>query len=250
MPPSERGPNVFGGQLLAQMVVAATRTLGGRDLTSLHAVFSRAARVDEELYFVTDVLADGRNASSARVTAQQADRPCVDALALALRPQDLAPAHLVAMPSDASAPERATEMPFGFGGVEFRIVGDVDLSDAAPGGAPDLLVWGRSTVPVDSVEAGQAMLAYASEPLFVGTALLPHDGYSQSHAYSTFVPAVVSHTVAFHDTTVGRGGWWLFVLSSPHLAGGRVFGRADVFTDDGILLASVTQENLLRPIAG
>src|SRR5206468_2909307 len=111
---------------------------------------------------------------------------------------------------------------------------------------PAVAVWARSKVPIDGVTAGQAMLAYASEPSFFGTALLAHAGYAQSQAGRTLVPAVVSHSLAFHDAAVGRGGWWALAVSSPHLAHGRAFGRADVFDEGGTLLASVTQENLVR----
>jgi len=97
--------------------------------------------------------------------------------------------------------------------------------------------------------AAKAMVAFAGESYFVGTALRPHDGVSQSQSFRRFVPAVVSHGVAYHDSPVA-GEWWLYVLTVPQLANGRLFGRGDVFAEDGRLVASIWQENLMRPVSG
>src|SRR5262245_23729945 len=104
------GENVFGGQLLAQLVVAATRALNGRVLTSLQAIFARGARADEDVCFDADVIAEGRNAASARITVQQGERRCGEALALSLTPQDLAPAHTLPIPLPAGTPDDAAPM--------------------------------------------------------------------------------------------------------------------------------------------
>ena len=81
------GSLVFGGQILAQMVIAAGSTPGIRPLTSLHAVFARPSQLDEPLFIDVDILSDGRNATSSTVTVHQGGPPCVRGLALALAPQ-------------------------------------------------------------------------------------------------------------------------------------------------------------------
>jgi acyl-CoA thioesterase-2 len=127
-------------------------------------------------------------------------------------------------------------------------VGGVDLSDLGGGHPPELHLWVRAPAAPDDLITAQAMLAYASEVYFVATALRPHEGISQAMVFSTFTPAVLSHGLAFHDTTFQASDWLLFVLSSPHTATGRIFGQADVFTEQGVLVASAWQENLLRPL--
>ena len=93
------------------------------------------------------------------------------------------------------------------------------------------------------------MIAYCSEMYFVGTAFRPHEGVSTADAFSSYTPAVVSHSLSFHDPSVSSSEWLLYVFSSPHMAQGRIFGRGDIYTVDGHLVASITQENLLRPIS-
>ena len=78
----------------------------------------------------------------------------------------------------------------------------------------------------------------------------PHDGVSQASLFTELTPAVLSHGIAFHDHSVRVTDWLLFAFTSPHLEAGRVFGRGDVFTRTGHLVASMWQENLLRPVAG
>jgi acyl-CoA thioesterase-2 len=129
--------------------------------------------------------------------------------------------------------------------VESRLAGGGDLGE--PAGDPEMLVWVRAGEAAAGTVAAKAMLAYASEPWFVAAALRRHEGWSQDQAFTRFVPAVVSHSLWFHEHE-DLAGWWAFQASSPHLRHGRVFGRADVRSAAGRLLASVSQENLLRPL--
>jgi acyl-CoA thioesterase-2 len=239
---------VFGGQLLAQMVIAAGTELVGKPLTSLHAVFARPGRLEAPLYIDVEVLQAGRNAGSARVTVHQGAPLCVQALVLAMAPQPEIGRHSDRAP-EVGRPEDATLLEVRLADVEARVVDGVDLGDLRGGNPPELHVWMRVPDAPPGPLVAQAMLAYCSEMFFVATALRPHEGVSQAKAYSTFAPAVVSHAVAFHDGSFDASDWLLFAFSSPHTAAGRVFGRADVFSEAGVLLASVWQENLLRPVA-
>ena len=177
-------------------------------------------------------------------------RPCVRGLALALAPQPEVGFNTLPIPQ-IGGPGDAVPLQVGLVGVEARVVGDVDLSDLCGGNPPELNLWMRVPgAPPDPLIA-QAMLAYCTEPFFVATALRPHEGVSQAKSYVTYAPAVTSHGVAFHDRSFRASEWLLFALSSPHSARGRVFGRADVYTESGDLVASAWQENLLRPfVAG
>jgi acyl-CoA thioesterase-2 len=243
------GTFVFGGQMLAQMVIAAGSTPEIRPLTSLHAVFARPGLLDQPLFIDVDVLRDGRNAINSTVTVHQGGPPCVRGLALALAPQPEVGSHALPIPP-IGGPGDAETMDVRMVGVEARIAGGVDLNDLNGGNPPEVHLWMRvPDAPPDPLVA-QAMLAYCTEPFFVATALRPHEGVSQTKSYSLFTPAVTSHGVAFHDRAFRASDWLLFALSSPHSGQGRVFGRADVFNQAGELVASAWQENLLRPIDG
>jgi acyl-CoA thioesterase-2 len=238
---------VFGGQILAQMVVAAGSTPDVKPLTSFHAVFARPGKLDQPLLVDVDVMADGRNARSAAVTVHQGGPPCVRGLALALTPQPEVGAHGLSMPR-TDGPNDAERLPVKLLGVDVRIADGVDLSDPAGGHPPELHLWMRvPDAPPDPIIA-QAMLAYCSEPFFAAAALRPHENVSQANFYVTFAPAVTSHGVAFHDRSFVASDWLLFVFTSPHAGHGRVFGRADVFNEAGQSVASVWQENLFRPV--
>ncbi len=100
------------------------------------------------------------------------------------------------------------------------------------------------TPPV-APDLAPALTAYATDLTLIGTALRPVDGAGQQGNGTTFTSAVTSHTVWFHRP-FRTDGWLLLRQHSPLLAHGRCFGRGDVLTEDGILVASYAQEALLR----
>jgi acyl-CoA thioesterase-2 len=114
--------------------------------------------------------------------------------------------------------------------------------DAGAAGAPLLELWLR----VPPVEPGlaRAVVAYASDLTLIGTALRPFEGVSQRDAGRAFTSAVTSHTLWFHRPV--PPGWVLLRQEAPIAAGGRSFGRGDVLTEEGALVASYAQEALLR----
>ncbi len=123
---------------------------------------------------------------------------------------------------------------------ETRSTTDLD----APAGQPaEFELWMR-TPPVE-VGLAPAIAAYATDLTLIGTALRPVEGISQRHAGTAFTSAVTSHTLWFHRP-VRTDGWLLLRQHSPVLAHGRCFGRGDVLTEDGTLVASYAQEALLR----
>ena len=90
-----------------------------------------------------------------------------------------------------------------------------------------------------------ALAAYATDLTLIGTALRPMDGVGQRGNGTAFTSAVTSHTIWLHRP-FRTDGWLLLRQHSPLLAHGRSFGRGDMLSDDGILVASDAQEALLR----
>jgi acyl-CoA thioesterase-2 len=128
---------------------------------------------------------------------------------------------------------------------ETRLVGGVDLTDRAA--APARLDWWMRAAPVaDEPTVHQALLAHATDLTLIGTALRPFDGISQADSTVTIHTAVTSHTLWFHQPF--RVDDWLQVSQhSPVVAGGRSYGRGDVFAG-GELVASFAQEAMIRRI--
>jgi len=233
------GSTVFGGQLLAQMVAAACESVSPAPLTSLQAVFARPALFDRPLLIDVDVLHRGRNAVGATMTLHQGEAPCAGAVVLAIAPQSLDGVHSAAAP-DVPGPQDSAPVPQRLHGVEIRLA-------AAPQDRPEKYLWMRAE-GVDAGPRSKAMIAYCSESFFVETALQPVDGLSIEDAFKRFTPNVVAHGLAFHHDSPDASQWLLHALAAPHLSAGRGFGRGDVYTASGELVASITQEHILRPL--
>ncbi len=99
--------------------------------------------------------------------------------------------------------------------------------------------------PEVDAEVAPALAAYATDLTLIGTALRPLEGVSQRGARTAFASAVTSHTVWFHRA-LRTDRWLLLRQHSPLLAHGRAFGRGDILTEDGSLVASYAQEALVR----
>ena len=76
----------------------------------------------------------------------------------------------------------------------------------------------------------------------------PHAGVGQAQAHVSVATGVVSHTLTFHEPC-SAGAWLLLAQHSPHAGGGRSYGRADVFREDGTLVASFVQDGMIRLVS-
>ncbi len=231
---------VFGGQLLAQSLVAGSAGHEGKRAKTLHTVFARGASPDAPLDIVVEPMHAGRAFASSTVTISQGDRLCTRSLVLLsaeepdlIRHADPAPA----VPAPEDAPDS--------GEWEIRVVDDVDISDPELTGPPDLDVWTRFPGAPDDPTTDQALLAFATDGFLIGTAMRPHAGVGQSQAHVTLSTGVVSHTITFHEPSPARD-WLLLSHHSPYAGRGRSYGRADVFRADGTLVASYVQDAMIR----
>jgi len=234
---------VFGGQLLAQSMVAALRGNDGKVVKTLHTVFARPASPEEPVELAVEPVHAGRSLASSTVTIGQGGRVCTRSLVLMsadepdlIRHADRAPALQPPPPGGDS------------GDWEVRIVGDVDLSDSEAVGPPELEVWTRFPGAPDDLATSQALLAFATDGFLIGTAMRPHAGVSQAQAHRTLSTGVLSHTITFHEP-LAAGEWLLLVHRSPYAGRGRSYGRADVFRTDGQLVASFVQDSMIRAMA-
>jgi acyl-CoA thioesterase-2 len=123
---------------------------------------------------------------------------------------------------------------------ETRCADDLNAFDAGP---PRLEVWMRT--PAVDGDFAPALAAYATDLTLIGTAIGPLEGFNQRGNGTVFTSAVTSHTIWFHRP-FRTNRWLLLRQHSPVLAHGRCFGRDDVLTEDGLLVASYAQEALLR----
>ncbi|MFI9833139.1 acyl-CoA thioesterase [Streptomyces sp. NPDC051913] len=229
---------LFGGQLLAQSVRAARLSCPDKAVKSLHALFPRAGRPEEPVRYEVARHHEGGTFATLAVTARQSHGVVATATVSLHTPED-GPAHQATDPVPALlGPEHRVELrllPW-----ETRTAADLDAPDAGP---PDFELWMRT--PAADPRLFSALTAYATDLTLIGTALRPLKGVGQGDAGAAFTSAVTSHTVWFHRP-FRTDDWLLLRQHSPVLAHGRCYGRGDVLTRDGSLVASYAQEALLR----
>ncbi|MBA2947811.1 acyl-CoA thioesterase [Streptomyces himalayensis] len=239
------GPNqqlsyhrLFGGQLLAQFVRAASLACPGKAVKSLHVLFPRAGRTDETVRYEAECLHEGGTFATWTVVARQRSGVVATA-SVSMHADEGGPDHQTVAPVAAPlSPEHRVELdllPW-----ETRASADLDSPAAQP---PELDLWMRT--PEADPHLAPALLAYATDLTLIGTALRPLEGVSQQDAGKAFTSAVTSHTVWFHRP-FRTDEWLLLRQHSPLVAHGRCHGRGDVLTTDGSLVASYAQEALLR----
>ncbi|MFG2969558.1 acyl-CoA thioesterase [Streptomyces sp. NPDC048288] len=230
---------LFGGQLLAQFVRAAQLSCPGKGVKSLHALFARAGRPEEPVRYEVERHHDGGSFAALTIVARQSKGVVATASVSLHIPEDGPARQTVPAVPAPPGPEHRTDLhPIPW---ETRAATDLDTPVAEP---PEYDVWMR--LPADgAAELAPALTAYATDLTLIGTALRPLAGITQHDSGTAFTSAVTSHTVWFHRP-FGADGWLLLRQHSPVLAHGRCFGRGDVLTEDGTLVASYAQEALLR----
>jgi acyl-CoA thioesterase len=238
---------VFGGQLLAQAVVAALVGHDAKRVKTIHTVFARAGSPDAPVEIAVERLHAGRALASSAVTISQGDRICTKSIVLltADEPDFIRHADTAPPLSDPTASEALSHID----GWEIRVVGNVDISDPDLVGPPTLDVWTRFAKVPDDPGFDEALLAFASDGFLIGTAMRPHAGVGQAQAHVTVSTGVLSHTLTFHEP-FPADEWLLLAHRSPYAGHGRCYGQASVFRQDGTLVASFVQDAMIRPLAG
>jgi acyl-CoA thioesterase-2 len=260
-PPDPASQRVFGGQVLAQALVAAGRTVESGIAHSLHAYFLRPGDPEAPILYQVDRTRDGKRFTTRRVKAIQHGAAIFHLEASFQRPES-GPEHQAAMP-EAPDPEtlptwsefmertaRAAGRSAAWEGTsvhrrpfDSRYASAFDPWVAQPL-PPRLLVWIRADGALPDLPlVHQCVLAYASDFTLIDTALLPHAVVWDDERYQI---ASLDHAMWFHRA-LRADEWLLLAHDSPAAAGARAFSTARVFTRDGRLVASVVQEGLIRP---
>jgi acyl-CoA thioesterase len=242
-PPEGRGV-VFGGHLLAQMCVAGVQAGDGKLVRSAHGVFARSVKADEPYDVQVDVLHPGRVLASGTVSVWQDGSERARGLVMLTSIEPDLIRHQAAFPTVTSPEDTpAVEDPFGR---EVRIVDGLDRGDPDVVAPPRLSVWLRfSSAPPEPV-VGQALLTHGTAGYLMGTTMLPHPGVGERLAHRDFSTGIVAHTISFHEE-VDPQRWNLVTQESTNTGRGRAFGIGQVFNEEGTMVASFSQEAIMRP---
>ena len=250
--------SVFGGQVLAQAVLAASRTVVDRQIHSLHAYFLRAGDPDARIVFDVDRSRDGRSFSSRRVVAIQHGRP-IFTLAASFQveeeglehefempdvppPEDLSPIELLPRDEFDHMPQNMQRWLDRFGPFEFRWAHGYSVFEPVPQ-PPFKALWFKLHGQLPDDEAlHRALLAYVSDFHLVGTATLPH---GISWVSGKLMIASLDHAMWFHRD-LRLDDWMLYVCDSPSTSSGRGLARGMIYSRQGALVASTAQEGVIR----
>ncbi|MWV27685.1 acyl-CoA thioesterase [Aurantiacibacter rhizosphaerae] len=254
---------VFGGQAIAQALGAARRTVDdAREAHSLHAYFLRPGSDDLPIEYRVKRDLDGRNFSNRRVVASQDGKPILNLTASFQIPVD-GPDHQAPQMPDVPGPddlvpdaqlqrEVADKLPDGPlkrlalrpNPIDFRSVEPRDWLNPQRR-EPISHLWFRtvSSLPSES-SVHRAVLAYISDYQLLGTALQPH---GMGMLDKSLKGASLDHALWFHES-FRTDDWLLYRTESPWSGHARGFGRGQIFTRDGRLVASVSQEGMLRHV--
>lgn len=251
--------SVFGGQVVAQALVAAERTVDGRAPHSLHGYFLLPGDVASPIVYQVERIRDGASFSSRRVQAVQHGRPIFSMIASFQVPEPglehAAPMPEVAPPeslpdsaelrerwlADAGPVDPRTAKAIRAGrAFEFRSVEPHNPLRPSPG-EPWQAFWFRTVERVpDDPRLHRWLLAYASDTPLIGTALRPHGKSFPEMFLASLDNALWFHRPARVDE------WLLYAMDSPSAQSARGLARGLVYDRGGRLVASVAQEGLMR----
>ena len=252
------GERVFGGQVLGQALTAASYTVDGREVHSLHAYFLRPGDVKANIVYQVESARDGRSFSNRRVVAIQHGRPIFNMTASFQLPEQglehqspmpevpgpdgLADAREIPAEILNKVPEKMRrflthDRPF-----ELRPVEPIQVLSPKPT-APVRHIWIRTVERLpDDPHLHRNMLAYVSDYQLVATATLPHGIH---FAAGNVQMASLDHAMWFHRP-FRIDEWLLYSMVSPNASGGRGLALGQFFTAEGRLVASTAQEGVIR----
>uniref|UniRef100_UPI00404B0EA8 acyl-CoA thioesterase n=1 Tax=Gelidibacter sp. TaxID=2018083 RepID=UPI00404B0EA8 len=255
-------PNVFGGQVLAQALNAASRTITNqRVLHSMHSYFLEPGNLEIPITFNVNIVRDGGSFSVRRVTAEQ-NGLIIFILSASFHKKEEGYEHQIEMKTGIKPPEELmswTDILHQFGDflpkniktffeverpIEFKpveIVNPLDRKDLPPFNN----VWFKPKGDIKGLDLAtkQQILTYISDYNILVSALNPHA--SKAHWGNTLTASLDHSMWYFRDFDFDD--WILFSMESPNASNARGFAKGNMFTCDGKLIASVAQEGLMRP---
>jgi acyl-CoA thioesterase-2 len=256
--PDTNRHRIFGGQVIAQSLLAAYATVENRLCHSLHAYFIRPGDPKIPIIYEVDRSRDGKSFTTRRIVAIQHGRQILN-MAASFQVEETGFEHQFDMPEapsweghaemvelEADLIERRTgvrpqlidQPPF-----EMRFVEPNSKTFMSPNLPPRQLAWFRLRQPMDDdARWQQVALAYASDMALISASLHPH---AMMWNVPNMQSASLDHALWFHRPS-NVSDWHLYDIDSPSASGARGFNRGSIYSPDGTLIASAAQEGLIR----
>lgn len=236
---------VDGSQILAQCVVAASKAFAGRTVRSAHALFVAVADPAKPLGFAVAPVREGRSFAGATVAVTQDGRTCVTCTVLLDRPGPDVVRHDAWTGPPPAGPAAAHPVDMPLRGREIRIEDVRDYGDPDEVGPPIIDAWVRYDAVPSRDDLRRALLAHFTGHLAIAATLRAHPGIGTAQAHRTVSTAVMGIAVHFHEP-VRWDGWVRYHHESAYAGAGMSHVRGQIVTGDGRLVASFTQDGMIR----
>ena len=237
---------VEGTQVLAQAIVAVAKHFPDKSVRSASAVFARAVLVGPPVELTVDVVAEGRTTATAVVSASQNGKRCITVTVFTDVPSGDVIRHHLPRPTVAGPAEaNVSDMPMV--GRQLRLVDVVDVNSPDEVGPPELHAWLHYDPVPARDDLGKALLAYFTGHLGISTTMRAHAGIGTSQAHLTVSTAPMTIGVSFHEPFTWSD-WILYTHESTQVGAGMSYVRGTIHTEDGELIASFTQDAMIRPL--
>ena len=251
--------NIFGGQVLGQALSAASQTVNDdRSAHSLHGYFMRPGDPARPIVYEVDCIRDGKSFTTRRVVAIQKGR-AIFSMSASFQIEEAGFEHQDSMPDVPGPHEIKSEIEMALSvkdkiplsirdkilcvkPIEIRPVNPINPFSPSKE-KPERYVWFKTVRKMpDDIAIHRYLLAYASDFGLVATALYPHGHTFWERAMQV---ASLDHAMWFHrDFRIDD--WLLYAMESPSASKARGLSHGNIFTQDGRLVASTTQEGLIR----
>ncbi|CAD5213119.1 unnamed protein product [Bursaphelenchus okinawaensis] len=273
--PTGRGDNAYGGLLFAQSLQAAVQTVDSEKFLphAIHSFFILSVSVKKPVHYKITRVRDGRSYSTRSVQAEQDGKAVFVSQVSFCVKEPTSIEHQTAMPKVPMPEELVDNIDFcrehltkhRAGEIRLPKIVEIDMTHRVDGaednvfefracepskyfalekfGAEPLCVWLRCAVPLDNCkDLHRFLVAYITDATLVNVANKPHvsNGYVPSMLYS------LDHTVRFHEDEFRADEWLLYENWSPWSKNGRAFSEGRLWTRDGRLILSASQESLSR----
>jgi acyl-CoA thioesterase II len=238
---------VEGTQVLAQAIVGAAKRFPDKSVRSASAVFARAVMAGAgPVELEVDVVSEGRSTATAIVAAKQNGKRCITVTVLLDVPTADVIRHHLPLP-DVAAPADANVSPMPMAGRELRLVDVVDVNSPDEVGPPELYAWLHYDPIPARDDLAKALIAYFTGHLGISTTMRAHEGIGTAQSHLTVSTAPMAVSVSFHEP-VRWDGWLLYTHESTQVGAGMSYVRGAVHTEEGELIASFSQDALIRPL--
>ena len=257
--PNEGWQRVYGGQVIGQALVAASRTVStDRSAHSLHGYFLRAGDTDIPILYKVDRIRDGKSFTTRRVVAVQRGQ-AIFTMSISFQvdegglnhqfdmpdvpgPDDLQTEDEIRQVQSKNWPKEFQDSFSGSSAIQVKPIEPMDLLNPKPA-EPVQRCWMRcgDKLP-DDPRIHQCVLAYLSDWSLLDTATRPH---AVSFMQDNVQVASLDHAMWCHRP-FRADEWLLYDQDSPSASGARGFNRGLIYNQSGELVASTTQEGLVR----